>query len=342
VLKKYTGVTTYSDFDRMIREVELDAVVIATPSRTHAGMVRTALEHDLDVFCEKPFTLNSNEADELTALARAKGLVTQVGYHNRFVGAFREVKRLLDAGAIGTVTHVRGEAYGPVVLQTRGRTWRSKREEGGGCLYDYAAHPIDLVNWYLGEPIGARGTVLRSIFSSSTEDEVLSTLYYPEGKTAQIAANWSDASNRKMTTSVTVWGTGGRIYANRQECQAYLRDEAPTPPGYSTGWNVRYTAELTEPVWFYLRGEEYSAQVDAFVQRVKNREPDGLNGFASATGTDRAIEMMIADAGHGPARRGGGAILDPAPPAGRRKVRRGGLIPRLRASALGVARRAGA
>src|SRR4051812_33247689 len=96
VLKKYTGVTTYSDFDRMIREVELDAVVIATPSRTHAGMVRTALQRNLDVFCEKPFTLNSKDADDLTALARSKGLVTQVGYHNRFVGAFREVKRLLD------------------------------------------------------------------------------------------------------------------------------------------------------------------------------------------------------------------------------------------------------
>ena len=90
--------------------------------------------------------------------ATRRGLVTQVGYHNRFVGAFQEVKRLLDAGAIGEVTHVLGEAYGPVVLKPKGGTWRSQRTEGGGCLYDYAAHVLDLVNWYIGEPVGVGGT----------------------------------------------------------------------------------------------------------------------------------------------------------------------------------------
>ncbi len=75
--------------------------------------------------------------------------------------------------------------------------------------------------------------------------------------------NWSDESQRKMTTKLTIWGTNGRIYADRQECQVYLRDTRRHPAGYQTGWNVRYTTELTEPVWFYLRGEEYSAQLDA-------------------------------------------------------------------------------
>ena len=91
VLKKYTGVATYTDYDAMLRELELDAVLIATPSRTHASMVRTALERGLHVFCEKPFTLSVKDATELTALARSKGLVTQVGYHNRFVGPFAEI-----------------------------------------------------------------------------------------------------------------------------------------------------------------------------------------------------------------------------------------------------------
>src|SRR5262249_36609915 len=111
VLKKYTGVETYSDYDAMLRELDLDAVLIATPSKTHAGMARAALDRGLHVFCEKPFTLNVQDAAELTGLAREKGVVTQVGYHNRFVGAFAEVKRLLDAGAIGKVTHALGEAY---------------------------------------------------------------------------------------------------------------------------------------------------------------------------------------------------------------------------------------
>ena len=155
--------------------------------------------------------------------------MTQVGYHNRFVGSFREVKRLLDAGAIGTVTHVLGEAYGPVVLKPKGGTWRSRKDEGGGCLYDYAAHPLNLLNWYFGEPTGVGGTVLKLVFSRETDDEVFSTLYFDGGDRRSVSVNWSDESHRKMTTRITVWGTAGRIYADRQECQVYLRDTAADP-----------------------------------------------------------------------------------------------------------------
>jgi predicted dehydrogenase len=300
VLKRYTGVTTYSDFDEMLETAELDAVFIATPSSSHARMVGSALQRGLHVFCEKPFTLDAADAERLTALSRSLDLVTQVGYHNRFVGAFREAKALLEAGAIGVVTHALAEAYGPVVLKPKGGTWRSKPAEGGGCLYDYAAHAVDLVNWYLGEPQGVGGTVLNKVFSRETEDEVFSTLYYPEGRTAQVSVNWSDESFRKMTTRITLWGTTGRIYVDRQECQVYLRDTATIPDGYQDGWNVRYTTELTPPVWFYLRGEEYSAQVDAFIQRVKQKRLAGENAFGSAAAVDKVIALMIADAQKGP------------------------------------------
>lgn len=299
VLTKYTGLTTFSDVDEMLDTVELDAVIIATPTKLHASMVRSALDRGLAVFCEKPLCLSSADSFELAALAEQRGLVTQVGYHNRFVGAFQEVKSLLDAGAIGRVTHVLAEAYGPVVLKPKGSTWRSQRSEGGGCLYDYAAHPIDLVTWYLGAPQAVGGTVLGKVFSQDTEDEVFGTLYFPDGVTGQVSVNWSDESHRKMTTQLTIWGTQGRIHADRQECQVYLRDGATVPPGYRTGWNVRYTTELTDDVWFYLRGEEYSAQLDHFVRHVEARDTSGANSFASAAVTDRVLELMATDAEQG-------------------------------------------
>ena len=130
VLNKYTGVRTFTDYATMLREVPLDAVVIATPSSLHAGMVKAALERGLHVFCEKPFCLDAEEGAELARIAGERGLVNQVGYHYRFVGAFQEVKRLLDAGAIGDVTHVLAEAYGPVVLKPKGSTWRTQRVGG--------------------------------------------------------------------------------------------------------------------------------------------------------------------------------------------------------------------
>jgi predicted dehydrogenase len=327
VLKKYTGITTYRDYQAMLRELELDAVLIATPSRAHATMVRAALDHGLHVFCEKPFTLTAKDADELTELARARGLVTQVGYHNRFVGAFAEVKKLLDAGAVGTVTHGLGEAYGPVVLRPKGGTWRSRKEEGGGALYDYAAHPLNLLNWYLGEPVGVGGTILNSIFSREIDDEVHSTLFYANGTSSRVSVNWSDESYRKMTTRITIWGTAGRIFADRQEVQVYLRDTAMVPEGYQPGWTVRYTTELTEPVNYYLRGEEYSAQIDHFVERVRDRRVDGLNGFESAAETDRVIAMMIADAHRGASTVAHGEQREPSPAKRRRRFRSPWLAP---------------
>ena len=295
ILAKYTGVTTFKDLDRMLDETAPEALIIATPTHLHAGMIRAALQRGIHVFCEKPLVIDPAESVEFAALAAERGLVTQVGYHNRFVGAFREVHRLLELGAIGPVATALAEAYGPVVLKPSGRTWRSERATGGGCLYDYAAHPLNLLTWYLGAPESVSGSQLTSIFSAQIDDAVAATLHYAQG-TAQIAANWSDESQRKMTTKITLWGTHGRIYADRQEIQVYLRDTAPLPDGYRAGWNVRYTTELTEAPWFYLRGEEYSAQLDAFVSRVSDRAVVGENDFASAAETDRVIAMIGEDA----------------------------------------------
>lgn len=293
-LKKYTGVRTYTDFGKMLAEVEMDGVVLATPSASHVEMVRACLEKGIAVFCEKPFTLSPQDSAELAALAKAKGLQNQVGYHYRFVGTFQEAKRLLDAGAIGAVSHVLAEAYGPVVLKPKGTTWRTQRKSGGGCLYDYAAHPINLLNWYFGDPEAVGGTCLNKIFSADTDDEVYSTLYFPGNMTAQLSVNWSDESHRKMTTRMTMWGTKGRIFADRQEIQVYLREPCPALEEYKSGWTVKYITELTDNVWFYLRGEEYSAQIDHFVRAVAAKS-ECSNGFEAAAATDRVIGMLLAD-----------------------------------------------
>lgn len=295
VMNRYTGVETYSDMSKMIAGSNLDAVIISTPSVLHASMVRSALDAGVHVFCEKPFSLDPETSQELADFAISKGLVTQVGYHYRFVGAFKEVKRLLDLGAIGTVSHIIAEAYGPVVLKPKGGTWRSKKSEGGGSLYDYAAHPIDLLNWYLGVPVEARGSVLGQVFSKETDDEVFSTLIWPTSQTAHLSVSWSDPSERKMSTKITVFGSNGRIHADRQECQTYISDGASAPEGYEQGWNARYTTDLTDEVYFYVRGEEYSAQLDAFVKRIAAGEIEGQNSFSSATGADVVLDLILKD-----------------------------------------------
>lgn len=295
-LRKHTGVETFKDYRKMIDAARLDCVVIATPTSTHYEAATEALERGLHVFVEKPLCLDPVQSRRLAELAKAKKRANQVGYHNRFIGTFRETRRLVRAGAIGEVYHVGGSAFGQVVIRPKsGSTWRSSKQEGGGCLHDYASHVVDLMNFVAGPPERVLGAHLRRIFSRDVEDAVYATLRYPGGASGQLETNWSDDSHRKMSTTITVFGTKGKIVTDRQECRVYLRQSAEFER-YPAGWTIRYITDLQAPVAYYLRGEEYTAQIDAFVDAVEAGSAEQENSFASAFETDRAI-AMIAEAG---------------------------------------------
>ena len=295
LLSKYTGIKTYSDSEAMFREERLDCVFVATPSKFHGRLVAAALERGLHVFCEKPFGLDPEEGYRLADLAERKRLVNQVGYHYRFVATFQEARRLLQLGVLGTLHHVRIEAYGPVVLRPKGVSWRSHKSEGGGCLFDYACHGIDMANYLVGTPKAVSGTVLNSVFSNDVDDEIYSTLQFAQGLHGQLATNWSDESFRKMSLKIGLWGTNGRMNIDRQELQVYLRSLPKPVDNLQPGWNIRYTTDLTPPVWFYLRGEEYSAQVDHFVHAIQSNSSTAST-FRSASDTALVAAMMVRDA----------------------------------------------
>ncbi len=297
VLNKYMGIKIFSDYRALLDLEGLDAVIIATPSRFHGEMVRAALERNLHVFCEKPFCLETVDGIELVELARRKGVVNQVGYHYRFVSTFKEAKRLIDANVLGRIHHIRAEAYGPVVLQPKGSTWRASKSEGGGCLFDYACHAIDSIIYLVGCPEAVGGTVLNKVFSRDVNDEVYASLYFATGATGQVAANWSDESFRRMSAQVMVWGTNGRMTVDRQEIKIFIRDASGYPDLVRQGWEVRYTTDLRNDVWYYLRGEEYSAQIDYFFQSIIEHRKGNISGFASAVETDLVVAAMLRDTG---------------------------------------------
>lgn len=297
-LGKYVDVRTFRDYRKMVEQCNLDCVIIATPTSSHAEIVRYALEHNIHVFVEKPLCLSLKDGRDLVNLAQQRHLVNQVGYHNRFIGVFQRAKRLLEERAIGQVYHFTAEAYGPVVLKLKGSTWRTKRSEGGGCLHDYASHIVDLVNYLIGPPDEVSGTVLKNIYSRDVEDAVYATLLYDNGISGQLSVNWSDETYRKMLTQIEVYGTKGKVIADRQECKIYLRD-GDRFGELTAGWNILYTTDLTKPVGFYLRGEEYSAQLDYFVESIKKNSTDNVNSFASALQTDITIDRLINDARNG-------------------------------------------
>jgi len=291
-MRKYGTYATFSDYKKMIDESHLDALFVATPTKYHAEIVLYALERGIHVFCEKPFSLTFEQGVKMAGLAEAKKVVNQVGYHNRFLGTFNFLKKLVEKNVIGEIYHFLGEAYGPVVVKPKEGTWRSVSSEGGGCLFDYSSHVINLLEYVLGEIVDVDGVMLKKVYSKSVEDAVYSGLYMKSGLSGLLMVNWSDETYRKMSTQITVFGREGKIISDAQEIKIYLKKENKEF-NLEKGWNMKYLTDLTEPVQFNLRGEEYSAQVDYFARCIDNRTTENRSSFASALSTDRILEAML-------------------------------------------------
>jgi len=291
VLKKFTKFPCYPNYEQMLNEVEADAVIVAVPTKFHSPMVKKILEKGKHVFAEKPLCLTAEESKELVDLVEKKEVVNQVGYHNKFVGTFRELKKIIDGEFLGKLFHFTGEASGPVVVKPKQDNWRGDPSEGGGCLMDYASHVIDLINYTLGPVESVKGSILKPLYSKRVEDSVYSLLELSSKLSGVLMANWSDVTYRKMNTTLTIQGAKGKIICDANELKVYF-NSTDVPGGYSRGWNVKYVTDLTDPVDFYLRGEEYSAQIDYFVKAIQKKVPNSINNFKSAWSTDKAISLI--------------------------------------------------
>lgn len=290
--KKYSNVNVYSDYIKMLEKEKLDFVIIATPTKLHYQMAKAALQNNIHVFCEKPFSLNVSEGEELSLLAKQKSLINQVGYHNHFIGTFRELKRLLNNNIIGELVHFTGEAYGPVVIKDKGNTWRSKPEEGGGCTMDYASHVVNLIQEIIARPSKINGTLLKSIYSKGVDDAVYSLMTLENKLSGVLLVNWSDETYRKMSTSLTIIGKKGKIICDATEIKIYLK-ENNEKEGFEKGWTTKYITDFAIPVNFYLRGEEYSAQIEYFINNIINQKQGDYNTFEQALYTDKVMEMIM-------------------------------------------------
>ena len=290
-LEKYTKFSCFDDSRKMVERVKPDAVFVSVPTKFHYNIVKDLLLQGIHVFVEKPFCINPSQGEELVDLASSKKLVNQVGYHNKFIGTFNEVKNIVDKGMLGNIYHFEGHAYGPVVVKKKHDSWRSLPEEGGGCLMDYASHIIDLINYLIAPINSSKASMLKSIFSSKVEDAVFALVETSNNVSGLLSVNWSDETYRKMSTSVMIQGTEGKIISDASELKVYFNNDTKLD-GYSKGWNIKYITDLTPQVDFYLRGEEYSAQVDYFIKAVEGKMPNSINTFHSAWNTDKVIELI--------------------------------------------------
>jgi len=302
-VRKYMSLETYSDYRKMIDKMQLDFVIVATPTVTHAEIVKYAIRHDLHVFVEKPLALSTQQGREIVELLKGKNLVNQVGYVVRFNEVFVQLKRIIESGLIGHPLSFKMELYAATVLRDSKKSWRSKKTEGGGCLYELASHGIDLINYIIGPPAKVVGSVLKSVHSANVEDAVYSTFLYENNLSGNLLVNWSDASYRKPAYRMEVFGRKGKMTADLHAYKLFLKED-PETGEFSKGWNIRHITDFAQPVRFYVRGNEFSRQLDYFIDCILSNTPGTMCSFTDGLVTDSVIESIVSDCRERGARRG--------------------------------------
>ena len=142
------GGAAYGSYEELVAADDVDLVYVGTPHPLHVDNVRLALNAGKGVLCEKPFTMNRAEAEELVALAREKNLFLMEAMWTRFMPALAEVRRIIESGEIGPVHQVNAELGFKSEAGPEHRLFN--RELGGGALLDLGIYPLSIAVALLG------------------------------------------------------------------------------------------------------------------------------------------------------------------------------------------------
>jgi len=297
-VEQHLGIDTYEDHEAMIRQSSLDFILIATPTGTHKDCALSSISSGVHMFMEKPLAVTTEDGDAILQGLAENPVVNQVGYVLRFNDIFLAIKQILIDNLLGDILSFSAKVRGPTILRDVKEGWRAKKSQGGGCLHDFASHAVDLICYLFGPPDGISGSMLQKIYSANVDDAVYSTMTYDSGAVGTLQANWSDASYRKPTYNLDILCKGGRIIADLHEFKIFFRGE-PASTKYRKGWNTVYVTDIAEPVRFYLRGYEFTRQLDYFIAQIRDGATENLSSFQDGYTTDRVISAIAADAATG-------------------------------------------
>jgi predicted dehydrogenase len=297
LLKKYvSGIQVFKDYKELIESAQPDAVIVCTPPNLHFEVCKLACERNIHVFAEKPFTANVDQAESLMQMFQSKGLVNQVGYVNRFNDVFITVKKYVETGLIGKVIRFKSEMFSCTVSKKEeSESWRSFRENGGGAVYEIAAHAIDLVDFIIGPPDDIVGTSMNQIYSKHVEDIVSSTFLYKNGCSGTLYVNWCDTSYRKPANKLELFGSKGKILADQHGIKIFLNEDDKLT-GYKKGWNTVYITDIFTPVPFYVRGNEFTRQLYHFADTILGKEKGDICTFADGYNAQNVMHQLFVDA----------------------------------------------
>lgn len=225
---RYGVAARHTDFRELVARPDVDAVCVATPDFAHYGPVKTALEAGKHVLCEKPFTTDLGQADELLALTRARPRQKlQVSFNHRWLSSYYHGYAAIRRGEIGRVVSGYARKNDTIYVPTEMIDWAAQTTP----THFLGAHDIDLMRWYFGsEPAevhayGARGVLTgRGI---DTYDMIHAQVKFEGGAFATFESGWiyPNSFPTIVDSFVEVIGSAGHLHFDRKRESIELSTE---------------------------------------------------------------------------------------------------------------------
>ena len=217
--KDHPGIKGYRSSEEMVKDPDVEAVVITTAPASHFELGKLALEHGKHVIVEKPFTPSSKEARELIVIAKKQDRLLTVYQNRRWDTDFLTLSKLLEQKILGRVvefeTHF--DRYRPEAPDPES-TWKAKSLPGGGAVYDLGTHLIDQVVVSFGLPDKITGFVgsQREHNPGKVEDSCTVLLHYSGLLATVKAAVVSPEANQ-----LRYWVRGDKGSYKKVECPPF-------------------------------------------------------------------------------------------------------------------------
>jgi predicted dehydrogenase len=243
--KLHQDVATTNDFQELLQDVELDAIVVATPVRFHFEMAKAALLAGKHVFVEKPLARTVAEAEELVALAEQNGLTLMVGHTFLFSPAVRRMKEIIDSGDIGELQYISARRLNLGLFQ-----------KDINVAWDLAPHDISIILHLLDEKPSSVSCQGSSHVNRHIEDVTMMYLTFKKNRCAFIQNSWLDP---KKVRQMTVVGSRRMIVYDDTEPLEKLKiydARVEVPPHYDTFAEFQYSYHYGDSYVPYIKQDE--------------------------------------------------------------------------------------
>jgi scyllo-inositol 2-dehydrogenase (NADP+) len=145
------------------------------------------------------------------------------------------------------------------------------------------------MNFFVGPPTGVIGSSLQSLVSQNVEDRV-DVLFAYRDITGSLHVNWSDPSCRKPAYRVVIDAQKGRIVADQHAYKVFRCGQASQ--GHAGDWTTVHITDIAHPVRMYVRGNEFTLQLDHFIESIVLGRMENVSDAASAAEVDKVLEQI--------------------------------------------------